>query len=95
MGWFDRLFNKKVSFANKSDADIINIFSDLSASQRQEVFNNVCKKVAIAETVAQVKGIQLNRFSYTQTDKYYNEEEYYGLTTYLQMKHVYDLINKR
>ena len=93
MGLFSK--KQKVDFAKKTDAQIIEIYNGLGKKQKEEVLEFFRKNVALIQTVAKAKNIPLNQFSMAKEREGYYPAMYYGLATYTELKHVYDIISKQ
>ncbi len=91
------LFSKKqtVDFANKTDAQIIEIYNGLGKKQKEEVLEFFRKNVAMIKAVADVKKIPLNQFNIAKEREGYYPAMFYGLSTYTELKRVYDLISRQ
>jgi Pyruvate/2-oxoacid:ferredoxin oxidoreductase gamma subunit len=93
MGLFSK--KKKVDFTNKTDVQIIEIYNELSRKQKEEVLEFLRRNVALIQTVAKVKNIPLNQFNIAKERENYYPAMFYGLSTYTELKHVYDVISKQ
>lgn len=90
------LFKKKnsIDFSNKSDAQVIKIFNSLEKEKQEEILDFLGKQVKIIPIVAQQEGLSVNKINLASRKDKTLLEKYYGIETYDQMKHIYNLINK-
>lgn len=92
MGLFSR--KQKIDFAKKTDEQIIGIYNGLGKKQKEEVLEFFRKNVSLCQVVAKAKNIPLNQFSMAKEREGYYPGMFYGLATYIELKHVYDVISK-
>ena len=92
MGLFKK--NTSIDFSNKSDAQVIKLFNSLEKEKQDEILDFLGKQVRIIPIVAQQEGLSVNKINLASRKDKTLLENYYGIATYNQMKHIYNLISK-
>lgn len=91
------LFTKKntIDFSNKTDAQILKLFNSLNKEKQDEILDFLGKQLVIIPIVARQKGLSVSKMNIANRKDKTLLEKFYGITTYDQMKHVYDVIRKQ
>lgn len=91
------LFKKKnsIDFSNKSDAKVLKIFNSLKKEKQDEILDFLGKQVIIIPIVARQQGVSVSRMNLANRKDKTLLEKYYGIATYDEMKHIYNLISKQ
>ena len=83
-----------IDFSDKTDNEILQLYNSLSEQKKEEVMTFFARQIKIIQVVATTKKIPLDKFNIAKEKEGYYPEEYYGLETYSELKHVYDVISK-
>ena len=90
MGLFST--KQKVNFKGKTNDEIVEIYNSLSKSQQFEITSFLSNEIMLIISVAEQKGIPLDKYNLAKENKDYDSDRYFGLTKFTELEHVFCVI---
>lgn len=89
-------FKKKIAidFSNKSDAQVLKLFNSLEKEKQDEIKDYLGKQIIILPIVARQEGLSVSKMNLAKRNDKTLFEKNYGIATFEEMKHIYNLISK-